>query len=74
MKRADDIMKKVYVFLGVVVFGILLVVLITRTNSRDDSDNDKTLNVLNWTSYIPSEVIKGFETEYDVKVNYGTYS
>lgn len=32
------------------------------------------VNVLNWTSYIPEEVISNFEKEYGIKVNYGTYS
>ena len=32
------------------------------------------LNVLNWTSYIPDEVIHDFEKKYNIKVNYGTYS
>ncbi len=32
------------------------------------------VNVLNWTSYIPFEIIRDFEKEYNIKVNYGTYS
>ena len=32
------------------------------------------VNVLNWTSYIPNEIIRDFEKEYNIKVNYGTYS
>ena len=32
------------------------------------------VNVLNWSSYIPSEIIDEFEREYNIKVNYGTYS
>ena len=32
------------------------------------------INVLNWSSYIPQEVIDDFEREYNIKVNYGTYS
>ncbi len=33
-----------------------------------------TINVLNWSSYIPDEVIRDFEEKYQIKVNYGTYS
>ena len=33
-----------------------------------------TVNVLNWSSYIPDSVIRDFENEYHIKVNYGTYS
>ena len=36
--------------------------------------NKNELNVLNWTSYIPDEVIAEFENKYHIKVNYGTYS
>ena len=32
------------------------------------------VNVLNWSSYIPDDVIRDFEKEYHIKVNYGTYS
>ena len=35
---------------------------------------DGVLNVLNWTSYIPDEVIHDFEKKYNIKVNYSTYS
>lgn len=35
---------------------------------------DGVVNVLNWSSYIPDEVIKEFQDEYNIKVNYGTYS
>ena len=37
-------------------------------------EEEKVLNVLNWTSYIPDDVIREFEKEYGIKVNYGTYS
>ena len=32
------------------------------------------LNVLNWTSYIPQSIIDDFEEEYNIQVNYTTYS
>lgn len=32
------------------------------------------VNVLNWSSYIPDDVISDFEKEYNIKVHYGTYS
>lgn len=38
------------------------------------SSNDKVLNVFNWSEYLPAEVIKNFEKETGIKVNYGTYS
>ena len=32
------------------------------------------VNVLNWSSYIPDDVLRDFERKYHIKVNYGTYS
>lgn len=32
------------------------------------------INVLNWSSYIPDSVIRDFEKEYNIEVNYSTYS
>ena len=43
----------------------------TGCTSNKDS---QIVNVLNWSSYIPDEVIKDFEKETGIKVNYGTYS
>lgn len=39
-----------------------------------EKGEERVLNVLNWSSYIPEEVIHDFEKEYHIKVNYGTYS
>ncbi len=38
------------------------------------SENKNELNVLNWSSYIPDEVIYDFEDKYDIELNYSTYS
>lgn len=35
---------------------------------------ETSINVLNWSSYIPNEVIREFEERYHIKVNYSTYS
>ena len=48
---------------------ILLVVLCTGCNNDQEQ-----LNVLNWTSYIPDSIIRNFEKETGIKVNYSTYS
>ena len=34
----------------------------------------EVINVLNWSSYIPDSVIRDFEEEYNIEVNYSTYS
>lgn len=57
-------MKKIFVF-------IVLLLTITGCNS---TKYDSELNVLNWSSYIPDDVIEDFESEYNINVNYGTYS
>lgn len=38
------------------------------------SNNEEVVNILNWSSYIPNEVIKDFEESTGIKVNYNTYS
>lgn len=57
-------MKKIWI--------ILLVLILTGCSSNSKRNGE--LNVLNWSSYIPDSVIHKFEEEYDIKVNYGTYS
>lgn len=56
-------MKKV-----VLIFIVILLTGCGRNNY------DGVVNVLNWSSYIPDSVIHDFEEEYNIRVNYGTYS
>lgn len=51
---------------------LCLIALLLITGCTNKSSNE--LNVLNWTSYIPDDVVSDFEEEYNIKVNYGTYS
>lgn len=53
---------------------VILIILILLTFTGCQKQNTNVLNVLNWSSYIPDEVIKDFEKETNIKVNYGTYS
>lgn len=55
-------------------FLIIIVFLLVLTGCTKGSSNNKTLNVLNWSSYIPNSVILKFEKETGIKVNYMTYS
>ncbi|MBQ8681606.1 MAG: spermidine/putrescine ABC transporter substrate-binding protein [Bacilli bacterium] len=57
-------MKKIWLL----IVGLLL--LTGCTNKEYES----SINVLNWSSYIPDSVIRDFEKEYNIKVNYATYS
>ena len=57
-------MKKILLIIGICI-------LLTGCGNRKDSN---VVNVLNWSSYIPNDVIRDFEKETGIKVNYGTYS
>jgi len=49
----------------------LIIILLVGCSKKDDK---RVLNVLNWSSYIPSDVLLNFEKETGIKVNYMTYS
>ena len=51
---------------------ILITVLLCCGCSRNE--DKRQVNILNWSSYIPNEVILSFEKETGINVNYGTYS
>lgn len=53
---------------------IILFILVFITGCTSNNSYNGVVNVLNWSSYIPDEVISNFEKEYNIKVNYGTYS
>ena len=55
-----------------IVLLILISILLTACNFNNSKDN--VVNILNWSSYIPDVVIRDFEKETNIKVNYGTYS
>ena len=54
-----------------IVVLIVAVLLLTGCQKQNEG---KVLNVLNWSAYIPDEVIRDFSREYGIKVNYTTYS
>lgn len=53
---------------------IIIPCLLLLTGCSTTNYKNGEVNVLNWSSYIPDEIIKDFEKEYQIKVNYGTYS
>ena len=53
-----------------VILLIVLLLLLCGCSKKDSN----SLNVLNWSSYIPDEIIRDFEKESGIKVNYSTYS
>ena len=52
---------------------LLIIPLLLLTGCQKESSSN-VVNVLNWSSYIPDEVLRDFEKEYNIKVNYTTYS
>ena len=54
-------------------FVLVLFILILCTGCINNNSVRK-VNILNWSSYIPDEVILDFEKEYGIEVNYSTYS
>lgn len=53
---------------------LLIIYLFVLTGCSTNNKYKDIINVLNWSSYIPNEVIEDFEKEYNIKVNYSTYS
>ena len=55
-----------------IVLVLISILLLCGCTSKNYKNGEA--NVLNWSSYIPYEIISDFEKEYNIKVNYGTYS
>lgn len=51
---------------------ILFIILILCAGCSNNED--RVINVLNWSSYIPNSVVEDFEKETGIIVNYSTYS
>ncbi|EJO5347433.1 extracellular solute-binding protein [Clostridium botulinum] len=58
--------------------GIVILLMITGVGFTVFSNTAKTekqvLNIFNWSEFLPQSVIEQFEKEYNVKVNYSTFS
>ncbi|ABS61211.1 MAG: extracellular solute-binding protein [Fervidobacterium pennivorans] len=59
-------------------FGLLFLLILLSSfllfNLVSSCNRSNTLHIYNWADYIPEEVIKEFEKEYNCKVVYDTYS
>ena len=51
----------------------LAAVLLTLAAGAASADEDKTLNIYNWSDYIADDTIERFETETGIKVHYDVY-
>ncbi len=52
----------------------LVVILVMGIVAAGCGDNRPSINVYNWGDYIDKDVIKDFEKEYNIKVNYDTFA
>lgn len=53
---------------------LYILVILLLCSGCSSNDTGRKVNILNWSSYIPNEVILEFEKETGIEVNYGTYS
>ena len=53
---------------------VVLCLLCLVLSGCSKKEEKRVLNVLNWSSYIPDEVVRDFEKKTGIRVNYGTYS
>ena len=53
---------------------LFILCLLFLCSGCDSNSDRRVLNILNWSSYIPSDVIIDFEKMSGIDVNYGTYS
>ena len=74
MSEFTSLSKKAKAALAVLCGIILTATVIILVRNGTVREEAEELNILNWTSYIPDEVLRGFEEEYHIKLNYGTYS
>ena len=52
------------------IICLIILILCVGCGRKDE----RVINVLNWFSYIPNDVIEDFERETGINVNYSTYS
>ena len=53
---------------------LFIICLLFLCSGCEGNSDGEVLNILNWSSYIPSDVIIDFEKMSGIDVNYGTYS
>ncbi len=65
--------KTIKKIISITIIGVISLTAMTGCGSGKSKEKGE-LNVFNWTEYIPESVVKQFESEYGIKVNYSTYS
>lgn len=66
--------KKTIMSLGALLLCIIIMVgsIIPKVSGKNEPK--AVLNVFNWSEYLPQSVIDQFEHQYNIKVNYSTFS
>lgn len=59
--------------IAIVSFLIIFALGFTSLSGKGKSEK-QVLNIFNWSEFLPQSVIEEFEKEYNVKVNYSTFS
>ncbi len=67
-------LKKLICFFLCFLFIFALVGCTSEKNATTSKVDKNTLNVYNWGDYIDTQVLKDFEKEYGIKINYEMYS
>lgn len=67
--------KKTYALSGILLALVVFIgggiVSLSKNNATTSKES---INIFNWSEYIPNDVISDFEKEFNVKVNYATFS
>lgn len=60
--------------LATIAIGTTLTGCSSSASASSSNYSNGTVNIFNWSEYIPDATIKAFEDKYHIKVNYTTYS
>lgn len=66
--------KKAIASLGALLLCIIIIGGSFVTKASGKREPKAVLNVFNWSEYLPQSVIDKFEEQYNIKVNYSTFS
>lgn len=74
LNRASVHKKKILRFATIFLVAIIGISSGFATYVHKGQSPKEELNIFNWSEYIPQSVIDKFEEEYNIKVNYSTFS
>lgn len=74
LNKASANKKRVLRFASIFLVAIIAVSSGIATLAHIGQKPKEELNIFNWSEYLPQSVIDKFEEEYNIKVNYSTFS